>query len=127
MRVLVVDDQLGVRTTLIMALQSAGFDVVAAENGAAALKEFASSRFDVAIIDVYMPGVDGVKLIKTFRERRSDFPIVAMSGVLLGDSERTALDFIVSMPGMSNVTCLKKPFRMPELLTALRTAVEMAA
>lgn len=71
-----------------------------------------------------MSGVDGVKLI---RERRSDFPIVVMSRVLPGDSERTALDFIVSVPGMSNVTCLKMPFQMPELLTALRTAVEMTA
>lgn len=127
MRVLVVDDQLGVRTTLVMALQSKGFDVIAVESGAAALKEFARSRFDIAVVDIYMPGLDGVQLVKTFRERAPNFPVVVMSGVLLGDSERTALDFLSSLPGMSNVTCLKKPFRMPDLLAAVQKAMAVAA
>jgi CheY-like chemotaxis protein len=126
-RVLVIDDQEQVRAALVIGLRAHGFEVVTAGDAAASLRQFQSSRFDLAIVDIYMPGIDGVKLIKMLRERAPALPIVAMSGVMLNGSEHTALDYLPDLPQLSNVACLKKPFRSVELLKAIATAMTVAA
>jgi CheY-like chemotaxis protein len=66
-----------------------------------------------------MPGIDGVKVIKELRKQAANFPVIAMSGVMLGQSKRTALDIFPIASGLSDVVCLKKPFRAAELLAAV--------
>jgi len=122
-RVLVIDDQPHVRATISLALQAKGFQVVGAEGGAEGLKEFDGSHFDLAIVDIFMPGMDGAKIIKMLRERAPALPIVAISGVALKASGKTALDFITMSPQLANVVCLQKPFRTPALLEAIRQAM----
>ena len=126
-RILLIDDDNQTRGALMLALRAKGFDVVAAENGQVGLREFHDGPFDLAIVDVFMPGMDGVKLIKTLREYKHDFPIIAISGVLLRASGRTALDLFPLTPELSNIVCLQKPFRPPELLRAIETALGIAA
>jgi CheY-like chemotaxis protein len=126
-RILIVDDQAHVRAALVAALQANGFEVVAIGDAISAMAQFEARRFDLAIVDVYMPNIDGVKLIKALRELSPGLPIIAMSGVLLNESQRTALEFLPKLPGMSEVVCLQKPFRPPELLKAVRVAFAMAA
>jgi CheY-like chemotaxis protein len=126
-RVLVIDDQEPVRAALVISLQACGFEVETAHDGATSLRLFQSSKFDLAIVDIYMPGVDGIKLIKALRERSRDLPIIAMSGVMLNGSEHTALDYLPDLPAFSNVVCLKKPFRAFQLLKAIETAMAVAA
>jgi CheY-like chemotaxis protein len=126
-RVLVIDDQAHVRATLLITLRAIGFEVVGVDNGITGLQEFQTDHFDLAIVDLYMPGIDGVKLIKTMREHAPHFPIIAISGVMLGDSQRTALDFFSDLPSLSKIVCLKKPFRPPELLKAVEAAMMIAA
>jgi CheY-like chemotaxis protein len=122
-RILVIDDQAHVRATVILALQAKGFEVVGAGGGTEGLKLFEEGRFDVAIVDIFMPDMDGAKLIKMLRERAPELPIVAMSGVSLKASGRTALDFISMAPQLGNVVCLQKPFRPPALLEAIHQAI----
>lgn len=126
-RILIVDDQATVRAALAAALRANRFDVAVAEDVPSALTMFEAERFDVAIIDVYMPRVDGVQLIKALRVRSPGLPIVAISGMLLNNSERTALDFLPRLPGLSEIVCLQKPFRPAALLRAIDTALTMAA
>jgi CheY-like chemotaxis protein len=125
-RILVIDDQNHVRAAIAAALQAKGFDVVAAENGAAGLKAFDKSAFDLAIVDVFMPGMDGVQLIKAMRERNPSLPVIAISGVHLSVSGRTALDFLPMAPDLSAVVCLQKPFRPAELMQAIGKALGQA-
>jgi CheY-like chemotaxis protein len=122
-RILVIDDQSHVRTALALALSAKGFDVVAVESGQAALKEFDAARFDVAVVDVFMPKMDGVQLIKALRERKADLPVIAISGVHLGVSDRTALDYLPRASGLPGVMCLKKPFRPSQLVQLIGNAV----
>jgi CheY-like chemotaxis protein len=122
-RVLVVDDQAHVRAAVGIALRAIGFQVVGVADGAAALNEFHESGFDLAVIDIYMPGFDGVKLIKAMRQRVPDFPVIAMSGVFLAKSQRTTLDYLPDLPGLTMITCLKKPFRPHDLLSAVQIAL----
>jgi CheY-like chemotaxis protein len=122
-RVLVIDDQPHVRATISLALQAKGFQVVGAEDGAEGLNQFGASHFDLAIVDIFMPGMDGAKIIKMLRERTPGLPIVAISGVALKASGRSALDFISMSPQLSDVVCLQKPFRSPQLLEAIQQAL----
>ena len=126
-RILVIDDQPHVRATISLALQARGFEVVGADSGVAGLKEFEDSKFDLAIVDIFMPGMDGAKIIKLLRGRAPNLPIIAISGVLLKASGRTALDFLAMAPELTNIVCLQKPFRPPELLQAIQNAMAVAA
>ena len=122
-RVLVIDDQPHVRATISLALQAKGFEVVAAEGGTQGLKQFDESLFNLAIVDIFMPGMDGAKIIKMLRERAPALPIIAISGVPLKASGRTALEFIAMSPQLSNVVCLQKPFRSAQLMEAVHQAM----
>ena len=122
-RVLVIDDQPEVRKTISLMLQTKGFEVEAVESGHAGVRKFESSHFDLAIVDIFMPGMDGAKLIKMLRMRAPNLPIVAISGVLLKASGRTALDFLAMSPNLDNIVCLQKPFRPPQLMNAISQAM----
>jgi len=127
LRILVIDDQPHVRATISVALEASGFDVVAVESGRLGLRELKKSFFDLAIIDIYMPDMDGVKLIKALRVDAPNLPVIAISGVFLGTSERTVLDMLPMAPDLSGVTCLQKPFRPKELLQAIQKAMGVPA
>jgi len=124
LRVLIVDDEPHVRATLVIGLRTYGFEVVGADNAVSGLRLFETSHFDVVVADIYMPDVDGVRFIKRLRERAPNLPIVAISGVGLGKSERTALEYLPKLPGLSEIVCLQKPFRPPELVEAVLAAYE---
>ena len=126
-RILVIDDQSYVRATVVTALRANGFEAVAVESGPAGLGAITESQFDLAIVDIYMPGMDGIKVIKEMRSRHGALPIVAMSGVQIGVSEHTVLDHLSKVPGLSDVVCLRKPFRPHELLEAVQSALRLAA
>lgn len=114
-RILVIDDQSHVRTMISMVLRVHGFDIVEAGSGEAGLKAFEESKFDLAIVDVFLQGTNGLDVVRTMRQRIANFPIIVMSGM-------TALDFVSSTPELPNIICLQKPFRPGEL----KNAIEMA-
>jgi CheY-like chemotaxis protein len=126
-RILVIDDQKHVRTAIVLALQARGLDVVGTESGQSGLTKFEQSEFDLVIADIFMPGVDGVTLIKALRERHPGLPVIAMSGVLLGGSGRTALDHLTNIAELADVICLQKPFRPSDLVQAVAAALAAGA
>jgi DNA-binding NtrC family response regulator len=120
-RVLVIDDDNHVRASIHILLNELGFDVVTAENGRLGLRELAKSQFDVAIVDIYMPEMDGVKLIKAARERAPGMAVIAMSGVL--HRGRSVLDTLSKAPDLSDITCIEKPFQPARLMQAIQSAM----
>jgi CheY-like chemotaxis protein len=126
-RILVIDDQAHVRAAIVTALQAKGFDVVGADSGQSGLAKFQQSEFDVVMADLFMPGIDGVTLIKTLRERSPRLPVIAMSGVLLGASGRTALDQLSNISELAGVIGLQKPFRPNDLMQAVSAALAAGA
>jgi DNA-binding response OmpR family regulator len=114
-RVLVIDDQPDVRTMVAIVLRVNHFEVVEAASAAAGLREFEGSKFDIAMVDIFLQGTNDFEVIMKMRERIPDFPIVAMSGM-------TMLDFVNETPELSNVVCLQKPFRPAELVLAVEVA-----
>ena len=126
-RVLVIDDQAHVRATISLTLQANGFEVVAVDGARAGLRELKKSSFDLVIVDIYMPEMDGVKFIKTLRAVAPNLPVIAISGVFVGASERTVLDMMPLSPELFDLKCLRKPFRSHELLLAVQQALAVAA
>ena len=114
-RVLVVDDQADVRAIIAIVLRVQQFEIVEAASASEGLKAFGDSRFDVAIVDIFLKEESGADVIAAMRERKPDLPVVAISGM-------TALDFVSDSPELSNVVCLRKPFRANELLRAIEAA-----
>jgi CheY-like chemotaxis protein len=125
-RVLVIDDQSHVRAAMVFGLESEGFEAVAVASGAAGLRALEVSKFDLIIVDIYMPGIDGVQLIKVIRANDPSAKIIAMSGVQMPISGRTALDFFPLVPHMLGIVRLQKPFRSSELLQAILKANALA-
>ncbi|MFO0829474.1 MAG: sigma-54 dependent transcriptional regulator [Phycisphaerales bacterium] len=115
--VLVVDDEFSVRDSLSRWLRKDGFDAVAAESGEAALALAKSRRFDAAVIDLKMPGMDGLALQTALRELDADLAVIVITAYASVDSAVRALkdgafDYIT------------KPVDPSELSRLLERAVE---
>src|SRR5512132_1086153 len=78
--VLIVDDEAGVRSALSGVLRDEGYAVDAVESGEACLERAARTSFDVIVLDIWLPGIDGLVTLERLRERRVDAPVVMISG-----------------------------------------------
>jgi two-component system nitrogen regulation response regulator NtrX len=78
--VLVVDDEAGVRSALSGVLEDEGYAVDAVDSGEACLARLARRRYDVIILDVWLPGMDGLETLSRLRERGIDAQVVVVSG-----------------------------------------------
>ena len=114
-RVLVIDDQQDVRAMICMVLRLNHFDVIEADSAKTALKAFAESDFDAAVVDIFLEDTSGFDLIAAMRETVPDLPVVAVSGM-------TTLDAAARSSDLPNLVCLQKPFRPVELIRAIETA-----
>ncbi len=118
--VLLVDDDVAVRTTTRRLLERHGWRVLEATDGAAALTLFQAHRDEVAIVltDVRMPVMDGVQLALAVRRIVADFPVVFFSGY--DELEQHAAE------GIDRVPLIAKPFSTSELLRVLTATIAAA-
>ena len=79
-KVLVVDDQPEIRNVLEEALTQLGHSVHTAESGKSALRHLRDEHFEVVLLDVTMPGIDGIEVLRTIRGNGSDTKVVMMTG-----------------------------------------------
>jgi two-component system nitrogen regulation response regulator NtrX len=115
--VLVVDDEAAIRDSLHMILEYEGYRVDEAANGSQALTKVAERAPDAVLLDIKMPEMDGMELLKALRERGYEMPILMISGhadvqTAVEATRRGAYDFF------------EKPLQRERVLLALRNAVE---
>jgi CheY-like chemotaxis protein len=108
-KVLLAEDEQDIRAILALELGEAGFDVTAVDNGAAALEASRFIRFDVAVTDYKMPGMDGLEATRRLRELDPDLPIIVATGYA---GEDTQLQF--RKCGVNNF--ILKPFSLAAIL-----------
>ncbi|HME92454.1 MAG TPA: sigma-54 dependent transcriptional regulator, partial [Myxococcaceae bacterium] len=115
-RVLVVDDDAGVRYTLRGILEEAELDVEEADDGAQALKRLGEGAFQLVISDLRMPKMDGLELLKRLQSTPSAPKLILITA---HGSERNAVEAIK----LGAHDYFRKPFEMEELLAVVRRAV----
>ena len=111
--VLVVDDEQAVRDALDRALRLSGYEVILAEHGLDALARIGGARPDAIVLDVSMPGVDGLGVARRLRADGDRTPILMLTA-------RDAVDDRVAGLDAGADDYLVKPFALEELLARLR-------
>jgi two-component system, OmpR family, KDP operon response regulator KdpE len=114
-RILVVDDETPLRNALGVHLQARGYDVDLVGTGEAALVSVATSPHDAAIVDLGLPGIDGIEVVRGLRGWTA-MPIIVLSARHHDSQKIEALD-----AGADDY--VTKPFSMGELLARLRAAL----
>jgi two-component system nitrogen regulation response regulator NtrX len=115
-RVLVVDDEKSIRDALARVLTYNGYAVSEAADGKAALDQVSDGRFDVVFLDIKMPGMDGMEVLKRIRGIDSDLPVLIISG---HGSIATAVE--ATKAGAFNF--IEKPLDLPKILIEVRNAI----
>jgi DNA-binding response OmpR family regulator len=121
-RILVVDDENAVQTLLGYPLRKDGYEVVAAHDGREALDRFAEQRFDLVVLDIMLPKLDGIEVCRRLRSR-SQVPIIMLTAK---DDE---IDKVLGLE-MGADDYITKPFSVREFRSRVRAALrrsEMAA
>jgi len=122
MKILVVDDERAVRESLRRALELEGYQVALAEDGEEALERLGGSEegeADAVILDVLMPGIDGLEVCRRLRADRNAVPVLMLTARAEVDSRVAGLD-----AGADDY--LPKPFALAELLARLRALLRRA-
>lgn len=116
--VLIADDEFGMRETLVDIFSQSGYEVEAAADGHAALEAIRRTSFDVVVMDIRMPGRDGVSVLRELGDPPPQ--VILMTAYASRDQVSAAQD-------ANAFAVVKKPFRVPDLLGLVATAVGAAA
>jgi len=81
MEILVIDDEMVMRSLITIALQRKGYTVFNVDNPYEAIRYLKESMPDLIVLDVMMPGMDGIKLCRHIRAQASEVPIIVFSAV----------------------------------------------
>jgi two-component system nitrogen regulation response regulator NtrX len=114
--ILIVDDEPGVRSALGGVLRDEGFDVDAAASGEECLERVAARGYDVVVLDVWLPGMDGLATLQRLRERRVDAQIVMISG-------HGNIESAVRAIKMGAFDFVEKPLSLEKTVLVVRNAV----
>lgn len=112
-RVLIVEDDGGLRTVLERALRFDGYDVTQARDGAEGLEALMASSFDAVVLDVAMPNIDGLTLCRMLRDQGRSEPVIMLT------ARDEVPDRIAGLDAGAD-DYLAKPFSVEELLARIR-------
>jgi signal transduction histidine kinase/CheY-like chemotaxis protein len=116
-RVLLVDDEVGIRTLLRWELGAEGLDIVEAADGAAALDAIEDQSFDVIISDVRMPGLSGLDVLRGARQRSPETEVIIATGF-------ADIDSAVECVRNGAFDLLHKPYDTRQLVSSVARALE---
>ena len=115
-RILIVDDEKGVRELLARALSGGEYDIDVAPDGHTAIEQLRTVEYDLLITDLKMPGMDGLSVIRAARGVSPELPVIVITGY---STEASAIEAINL--GVSGY--ITKPFRLPRILAAAQKAL----
>jgi DNA-binding response OmpR family regulator len=118
-QILVAEDQPDIRDLLVMNLRQAGHEVTAVADGVAALASQNEQASDLLILDLMMPGLDGLEVCKALRARGRSTPILMLT------AKSTELDRVLGLE-LGADDYLTKPFSLAELLARVKALLRRA-
>jgi UDP-3-O-acyl N-acetylglucosamine deacetylase len=118
--IIVVDDEKSIREALSAVLEDEGFHVVSVDGGEAALRQIKEKNFDLCLLDIWMPGKDGMVTLDELKKIRADLPVIMISG-----HATIATAISATKRGASDV--LEKPIDLDQLLRAVNRVISCSA
>jgi len=122
-QILVIDDDKAVGRAIKTLLERGGSAVVHVEDGRSGMEAVARGSFDVVIVDIFMPGLDGIETIKALHRLKPDMPVIAVSGFPFRDGLTTAPDFLGMATELGAAHSLQKPFKPRDLLKLIESCL----
>ena len=113
MRILVVEDEARIQSFLARGLEAEGFGVDTAPDGATALRRLDDVPYDLVVLDLLLPRIDGLTVLRELNQRRPELPVLILS---------TRSDLRTKLRGFELGACdyMSKPFALDELLARIR-------
>jgi len=107
-KILIVDDEKNIRNTLLQALEPLGLEPDAAVNGEEALGKLKESEYGIVLLDLKMPGMDGMEVLRRIRQRHGDVRVVMITA-------HGTIDSAVEAMKLGAVDFIQKPFAPKEI------------
>lgn len=117
-RILLVEDDPSIREITALGLRGAGFQVDVAADGQAGLDRFRAAPYDLVLLDVMLPRLDGLEVCRAIR-RSSTVPVVMLT------ARADTIDVVVGLEAGAD-DYVRKPFEVPELVARVRAAIRRA-
>lgn len=116
-KLLIVDDEIQFLNALAQRLEIRGFHVTKATNGAEALRAARSDKFDLALLDLKMPGLDGKEVLQLLKKEHKHLEVIILTG-------HGSLDSAVECTKLGAYGYLPKPYELENLIKVLKEAYE---
>src|SRR5215831_5866710 len=114
--ILIIDDEAGVRASLGGVLRDEGYRVDAVESGEIGLEQIAYQAYDVILLDIWLPGLDGLATLERLRERRVDSQVIMISG-------HASVEAAVRATKLGAFDFIEKPLSLDKTVLAVRNAL----
>ena len=115
--VMIVDDEEGIRETLSGILEDEGYESITASSGEEAVKKAKETTPDVVLLDIWLPGMDGIATLKELKENHPAVPVIMISG-------HANIEIAVKATKMGAYDLLEKPLSIGKVLLAVVRALE---
>lgn len=119
-KLMVVDDERDIVDLLQHEFTSEGYSVAVAGNGYEAILKALDTQFDLILIDMVMPKLNGVETIRILRKIYPNLPIVAFTG-------HVGQGYMSETMSLGVIDCVKKPFKLDYLREVIKNAIDKAA
>jgi DNA-binding response OmpR family regulator len=118
--ILIVDDEKNIRITMSRSLETLGIPIRTAENAEEALRRLAEEKFGIVFLDLKMPGMDGMELLRHIKDRWPEIRVVIMTAY-------GTIESAVDAMKLGAVDFIKKPFIPAEMRSLARSVLEREA
>ena len=131
--ILIIDDEESVRKSLADVMRDEGYDVVTAASGREGIELLSETQPSLALLDIAMPDMDGIEVLRRFREMRPDMPVIMVTGhgtieTAVKTTKMGAYDFMVKPPELAHLILVVKhgldEFRLREENETLKKSIE---
>ncbi len=119
-RLLVVDDEKNIRLTITQTLESTGLEIETAVNGEEALQKIDPNDYRIVLLDLKMPGLDGMEVLKRISETRPDIRVIIITA-------HGTIDSAVEAMKLGAVDFIQKPFAPEEIRSLVMSVIEREA